>query len=562
MDNYIEIFKRLWEHSESEVVEFKKAEYNFDIDELGRYFSALSNEANLRERESAWIVFGVWDKEHRIVGTNFKNGEVALNKLKQDMSQHTTDNLIFREIVPVEIEDKRVLLFKVPASPRNIVMCWKGIAYGRDGESLKPLNQAKRDAIRQQSPMPDWTAQLVPNATIDDLDELAVATARVMFKKVHASNIPGSEVDAWSVEDFLAHSMMMRDGQLTRAAILLLGKPLSIQKIYPAVAQITWTWQDEEDIVLDYEHFTIPFILTVDKVLSKIRNKTMRELPGGTLFPDTMKQYDEYTIREALHNAIAHQDYTLQQRIVFVEGPDTLYYGNGGSFIPGTIENALEHKGPQFHYRNECLCRGMVNFNMIDTVGRGIKKIYTEQRNRFFPMPDYDIDNEKRTVGVTIYGKVIDDKYTNLLKREISLTLKECLWLDAVQKHRMITKEAVKHLREKGLIEGRSPNYIISLSVAKMTHQIGHYTKEKGLAENSIQKLVLQLAYNAGEEGFKRRDVYDGLQHVFSAANTYNEKLRKIGRLLVKMSDVGLLIKSESGKQWHITNKGKQEFEK
>ena len=78
----------------------------------------------------------------------------------------------------------------------------------------------------------------------------------------------------------------------------------------------------------------------------------------------------------------------------------TLYYGNGGSFIPGTIENALEHKGPQFHYRNEFLCRGMVNFNMIDTVGRGIKKIYTEQRNRFFPMPDYDIDNEHRTVGV------------------------------------------------------------------------------------------------------------------------------------------------------------------
>ena len=49
--------------------------------------------------------------------------------------------------------------------------------------------------------------------------------------------------------------------------------------------------------------------------MSKIHNLTMRELPGGTLFPETMKQYDDYTIREALHNAIAHQDYTLQQRI-------------------------------------------------------------------------------------------------------------------------------------------------------------------------------------------------------------------------------------------------------
>ena len=150
MDEYIEIFTHLWEHAENEVVEFKKAETNFDVDELGKYFSALSNEANLREREFGWIVFGVWDKKHEIVGTSFKDGEVALNKLKQDVSQHTTDGLIFREIIPLEIEGKRVLLFKVPATPRNIVMKWKGIAYGRDGESLKPLNQAKQDEIRQQ----------------------------------------------------------------------------------------------------------------------------------------------------------------------------------------------------------------------------------------------------------------------------------------------------------------------------------------------------------------------------------------------------------------------------
>ena len=145
MENYEDIFNRLWEHSENEIVEFKKAETGFDIDELGKYFSALSNEANLRERECGWIVFGVWDKKHKIIGTSFKDSESALNKLKQDMSQHTSDELIFRDIVPIEVEGKRVLLFKVPASPRNIVMRWKGIPYGRDGESLKPLNQAKQD---------------------------------------------------------------------------------------------------------------------------------------------------------------------------------------------------------------------------------------------------------------------------------------------------------------------------------------------------------------------------------------------------------------------------------
>lgn len=561
MDENIEIFTRLWEHAENEVVEFKKAETNFDIDELGKYFSALSNEANLRECEFGWIVFGVWDKKHEIVGTSFKDGEVALNKLKQDMSQHTTDGLIFREIIPLEVEGKRVLLFKVPATPRNIVMKWKGIAYGRDGESLKPLNQAKQDEIRQQPPIPDWTAQLVSNATLDDLDELAVATARIMYKKVHKSSISAEEIEGWTVEEFLSNSGVMREGQLTRAAILLLGKPISLQKMHPAVAQITWTWEDQDETVIDYEHFTIPFVLTVDKVLAKIRNKTMRELPGGTLFPDTMKQYDDYTIREALHNCIAHQDYTLQERISFVEGDDKLYYGNGGSFIPGTIENALEHKGPQRHYRNECLCTGMVNFNMIDTVGRGIKKIFAEQRNRYFPMPDYDIDNNKRSVGVTIYGKMLDEKYSSLLKSDTSLTLKECILLDAIQKHRPVTKDAIKHLKEKGLIEGRSPNYTISLSVAKLTHQVGHYTQVTGLAQNSIQKLALQLAFNAGDMGFRRMDAYEASQHALPASSTHDEKLRKVGRLLGKMAEEGFIVKSESGKQWIITEKGKAEID-
>ncbi len=550
MDENLEIFTRLWKHGENEVVEFKKAETNFDVDELGKYFSALSNEANLREREFGWIVFGVWDKKHEIVGTSFKNGEVALNKLKQDMSQHTTDGLIFREIIPLEVEGKRVLLFKVPATPRNIVMKWKGIAYGRDGESLKPLNQAKQDEIRRQPPILDWTAQLVPNATIDDLDELAIATARIMYKKVHKSSIPAEEIDSWTVEEFLANSRVMRDGQLTRAAILLLGKPLSLQKIHPAVAQITWTWEDKDETVIDYEHFTIPFILTVDKVLAKIRNKTMRELPGGTLFPDTMKQYDDYTVREALHNCIAHQDYTLQQRISFVEGNDKLYYGNGGSFIPGTIENALEHKGPQRHYRNECLCTGMVNFNMIDTVGRGIKKIFDEQRNRFFPMPDYEIDNNQRSVGVTIYGKMLDEKYSSLLKENKGLTLKECVWLDAIQKRRPVTKDAVKHLKEKGLIEGRSPNYIISLTVAKLTHQIGHYIKEKGLEEKLLEQTILQLARAAGNDEFKLADVYEALRKNLPDSMNATSKRRYLSRLLSKMKESGLLL--VEGRTWRI----------
>ena len=87
-------------------------------------------------------------------------------------------------------------------------------------------------------------------ASIEDVGELAIATAKVMFKKVHASNIPAEEVNKWTTEEFLCNSNMMRDGQITSAAIILLGKPSALDKIHPAVAQITWTLEAQEGFIV------------------------------------------------------------------------------------------------------------------------------------------------------------------------------------------------------------------------------------------------------------------------------------------------------------------------
>jgi len=550
--SYIDIFNNLVPHKENEVVEFKKAENNFDFDDLGKYFSALSNEANLRGLDFAWLIFGYDEKKHEIVGTSYKNGESALNNLKHDFAQHTTDGQTFREIVPIEVDGKRILMFKIPASPRNIVMKWKGIAFGRDGESLKPLNQSKMDEIRHQTPEPDWSAELVPNATIDDLDEVAIAKARKMFKKVH-SRIPAEEVNRWSTEEFLSKCELMVDGKLTRAAIILLGKMFSDSKLRPAVAEVTWTLRDEKQDVVDYEHFSVPFILTVDEILAKIHNLTLREMPGGTLFPDTMKQYDDYTIREALHNCIAHQDYTLRQRINFVENPGFLYYANGGSFIPGTLENALATNGPQRFFRNACLCKAMVHFNMIDTVSRGIKKMFTEQMERRFPMPDYEIDNEKKEVAVRIYGNAINERYTKLLKDNNTLTLHDCISLDAIQKGHRIDEEIAQDLMKRGLIEGEAPNYTISLGVAKASKQLPSYTRVRGLERDKLKQMILQYIQNAGSDGAKRDAILEYLQGTLPSRNTYEQNETLIYHLLSELRKAGLI--EANGKIWLAKNK-------
>lgn len=195
---------------------------------------------------------------------------------------------------------------------------------------------------------------------------------------------------------------------------------------------------------------------------------------------------------------------------------------------------------------------------MIDTVGRGIPKMFKEQRRRFFPMPEYDIDEKERIVSVTIYGISSDDAYTDLLRSDSSLSIMECLWLDSVRRHKPITKEAAKHLRERNLIEGKAPRYNIALSVAQKAQQVGHYTKETGLNKTAMVKLILQLADNAGAKGFKRAMTFEILEQSLPASLTKSQKLNFLTHLLMEINERGFIVKSESGKSWIITEVGKK----
>lgn len=540
------------ENARCEWKEMKNLKNLFAGDEKNDVISYVAAIANM---EGGHLVIGVQDKTLEIVGADLSkfnlNAQSAVWKLLEHCTNLSSEGLSIDEYT-TEDSHKTVWIIHIPKHlPRRPVYAHKK-AWQRVEDSLVEMTQERLAAILEEPVFEakDWSAEIVPNAVLTDLDELAVAKARVMFKKVHASKIPAEEIDAWTVEELLSNSGIMIDGKLTRAAIILLGKPVSVFKLRPAVVEVTWTLRDERQEVVDYEHFTAPFILTVDQILSKIRNLTMRELPGGTLFPETMKQYDDYTIREALHNAIAHQDYTLQQRINFVENPGYLYYANGGSFIPGTLQNVLTTKGPQRYFRNECLCRAMVNFNMIDTVSRGIKKMFNEQWKRHFPMPDYEIDALNKEVGVKIYGNTINEKYTELLKENNTLTLEDCILLDAVQKRHRISEKDVVALLNRGLLEGDTSEYNISLDIAKKTRQLPYYTHNRGLDKAKLQHMILQYLQNAGSVGAKRDAIFDYLRDVLPRNKTPEQQERMVGNILAEMKEAEIVI--VKGRIWYV----------
>ena len=385
--------------AEIEWVEFKEAKNDYHFDRLGEYFSALSNEANLKSQPWAWLVFGVKDKPKQIVGSNYRPSRPHLDSLKEEIANQTTNRLTFDEIHEVIRPEGRVVMFQIPPALRGVPTAWKGHYFGRDNEAIGPLSLYEIEQIRKQATREDWSAQICDGAALSDLDPQAIAFARQEFKKKHPKLI--ADVDGWDDLTFLNKAKVCIDGKMTRTALILLGKPESTHYLSPSHPQLTWILKDKDGMERDYKHFEPPFLLAVDALLANVRNLTCRVLPGGTLFPVELLQYDDWVLREVLHNAIAHPDYPSSGRINVVEFEDRLVVANMGSFLPGDVEDVIRRDAPFSVERNPFLAQAMVGLQMIDTIGSGIKRIYQVQKKRSFP--DAGLRPDRRARGPREY---------------------------------------------------------------------------------------------------------------------------------------------------------------
>lgn len=325
-------------------------------------------------------------------------------------------------------------------------------------------------------------------------------------------------------------------GKITRAAILLLGKPESTRFLSPAVAEVSWRLNDAHGEMRDYEHIAPPFIHAGDALLKKIRNLKVRHMPGGTLFPEEVTQYDERVLREALHNCIAHQDYEAQARVSVVETDDDLVFRNRGAFIPVTVEHVIETDAPPEEYRNRFLAQAMVNLNMIDTMGSGIRRMFNVQRARSFPLPDYDLSDPKRVV-VSIAGRIIDEKYTRLLLKNTDLALADVIALDKVQKKKKLDREVLAQLKRRGLIEGRIPNVFVAAKVAAATGMQADHIRNRALDKDFYKELLISYLdeYQEGSYSEFKKLLVPKLSDALAA----DQKEKFVSNLLQEMRKEG-----------------------
>lgn len=522
--------------TETEWCEFKRN--NYDPQQLGEYLSALANAACVAGQPQGYLLFGIDDTTHEVVGTQFDPYAIKA-KGNQDLlpwlAGGLRPNTGFEPRI-VEHPDGRVVLFEIGPA-RDQPVRFYDQAFIRVGSSKTELSKHPEKARAIWMCGRDWSASVCEAATLADLDPEALTKAREQFVVKH----PGQahEVSGWDDVTFLNKAKLLKQGAVTQTVLLLLGRAESAVLLSPAVAKISWVLKDADNRELDYEHFGPPFILAGDRLLKRVRNLMVRALPSGTLFPQEVTQYDPWVIREALHNCIAHQDYGLHGRVVVVEYPDRVILTNVGDFLPGDVEAVIKQDAPQTIYRNPFLADAMVELNLIDTQGGGIKRMFETQRKRSFPLPDYDL-TKPGCVTVSISGRILDERYTRLIMERTDLNLEQVMLLDRVQKKKPIGKDEHRQLKTAGLVEGRYPSLMVAGAVAKATGETGRHIRERGFNKQYYLDLILALLREHGPVG--RADVNEALLSKLPDRLTSEQKRRKVHNLLQELRRSGSIV--------------------
>ena len=516
-------------------------------DDIVSYVSAISN------MNGGCLVIGVKDGTLDITGIQNFHSYTSIS-IKSKLLQHCTnlpsEGLEIEEYV-TDDTGKTVWVIKIPKHSLRLPVYAHGKAWQRYGDSLDEMDATRKDAILDEiSTIPDWSAEIIADASLDDLDPEAILKARKEYVKRNPTR--AEDEKDWDTITFLNKAKLTRAGKITRTALILLGKEESEHLLSPYVIKIRWSLKNLQNENKDYDILSMPLILSVDTLFNKVRNVKYRFVREGTMFPDEMLRYDVFNIREPLHNCIAHQDYSQCARIEVIEYEDDhLIFQNSGTFLPESVETVIAKDCPESVYRNRFLVEAMRNLNMIETEGGGIKKMFKNQKARLFPMPESDLSGGK--VKVTITGRVIDEEVANIFLRNPELTLYKVMLLDKVQKKKSHTDSELAWLKKLKFIEGRKPNFFLSDKVVKLTEDEklkADYIKNKSFGDDYYRDLILK--YIRKYHRATKDDISALVLNLLPPILSSKQKASKVTNLLSSLRIRGLI--EYKGGFWVLKN--------
>jgi len=514
----IEEFNKWLVLDEGEHLEFKKASIQFDRDkELPDYCAALANEGGGK------LILGVTN-EHIVVGTKAFAGNH--NRLSIELLNKLGIRVNVEEI---EHPQGRVLIFHIPSRPvGNVIKSSGKYTYPmRAGESLVEMDTGTLKRILNET-QPDFTTEIVPGLTWDDLSPSAIQ----LLKAKWAQKSQRTDYLDFDAEKTLRNLGLRIENGITYAALLLVGKSDAIRKYLPD-AEIIFEWRNNpKQTHYDFrKNWREAFVEIDDDIWNTVNARNIRFPFQEGFFQRDIWGFDEKSIREAVHNAVMHRDYTYRNRSIFIKAsPQEFNIESPGGFPPGiTLENILYERA----WRNRTLAEAFEKVGFAERSGQGLDDIFEQAIKDGKGLPDLS-KSTKDIVRLSIPAQVKDKDFILYLERiinehQVLLSFEEIYELEKIRESQKIEKPEFRDKFNKlGIIEsvgkGRGTKYILSRRYYETIGQSGKHTRIKGFNRNQLKELILnhiregkpsqRADFMTGFAEYKPKDISNILQEL------------------------------------------------
>ena len=384
--------------AETEIVEFKRAKNSFSDTELGQYFSALSNEANLKGEAYAWLVFGVDNTKHELTDTQYKPSRPALDEMKKKIGDQTTNRITFEEIYDLTYQGKRVVMFQIPAAPQGIPIAYQGHYYGRDGESLVALNLQEIERIRSQRA--DNSFEMRPaKSGLTSSEVLQYLNYKKLYERIDR-RVPREES---AILDLLKEYAYITEDHsswaITNMGALLFANRLTDFENLRFRGLILRRYEGNNNLVMINErHSEAGYAVEFDDLLDWLENNTSKEKIISSRTREIT--YPRVAMREFMANVMVHQDFSITGMPLTIEiFGNRIVFTNPGSLLNDA--NRLIDLPP--HSRNETLAQAMLQVDLCERRGSGYDRAVEGIESMC--LPPYKVETGDNFTRVTIYQK-------------------------------------------------------------------------------------------------------------------------------------------------------------
>jgi ATP-dependent DNA helicase RecG len=495
-----EQFEKFLSEPEGTRLEFKSARASYEFDKLVNYCVALANECG------GTMILGVTDKRPRTV--------VGTSAFPEPGETEASLHRVFNHRIPIEEffhEGKRVLIIHIPSRLPGTAWQHDGKYLKRAGDALVPMGDQELRAIFSETG-PDFTAEIVPNAGLRDLQPEAIGEFRKRWQKKSGNARLATMPDEQILQDC---SLIEGDG-ITYAALILLGRPSAITR-HLAQAEVIFEYRSAEAAgpAADREEYREPFLLFHDRLWTKINLRNDRQSFQQDFFRYDIPTFDETSIREALLNAICHRDYREGGSVFIRQYSRRLEVVSPGGFPPGvTQENIADQQNP----RNRRLAEALNRCGFIERSGQGVNLMIEQAIRQTKPLPDFS-RSSAHEVFLTLAGTVQNPAFLRYIERLgedalASFQTLDFLALDALAHGRELTQEMKSRLPdliETGAVEsqgrGKGRRSFLSRALYETMGTPGVHTRQQGLDYETNKALILKHLGSCGESGAKMAEL-------------------------------------------------------